>query len=51
MLASWSVEVSRFRKVMPVDYKRVLTVTAEAEAEGLSEDETVVRIMEAAKAK
>ncbi len=51
MLASWSVEVSRFRKVMPVDYKRVLTVTAEAEAEGLTEDETVVRIMEAAKAK
>jgi glutamate synthase (NADPH) large chain len=49
MLASWSVEVSRFRKVMPTDYKRVLTVTRQAEAEGLSEDETVMRIMEAAK--
>ncbi|MEZ5297396.1 MAG: glutamate synthase large subunit [Ilumatobacteraceae bacterium] len=51
MLASWSVEVSRFRKVMPVDYKRVLTVTAEAEAEGLGEDEVVARIMAAAAAK
>jgi glutamate synthase (NADPH/NADH) large chain len=49
MLASWSVEVSRFRKVMPVDYKRVLTVTKQAEAEGLDEDATVARIMEAAK--
>jgi glutamate synthase (NADPH/NADH) large chain len=49
MLASWSVEVSRFRKVMPTDYKRVLTVTRQAEAEGLSEDETVARIMEAAR--
>jgi glutamate synthase (NADPH/NADH) large chain len=50
MLASWPVEVSRFRKVMPTDYKRVLTVTAEAEAEGLSEDEIVMRVMDAAKA-
>ena len=49
MLASWSVEVSRFRKVMPVDYKRVLTVTAEARAAGLTEDETVAKVMEAAK--
>ena len=50
MLASWPVEVSRFRKVMPTDYKRVLTVTAQARAEGLSEDETVDRVMEAARA-
>ena len=49
MLASWSVEVSRFRKVMPTDYKRVLTVMKESEAAGLSDDETVDRIMEAAK--
>jgi glutamate synthase (NADPH/NADH) large chain len=49
MLASWSVEVSKFRKVMPVDYKRVLTVMAAAEAEGLDEAETVERIMEAAR--
>ena len=32
MLASWSVEVSRFRKVMPTDYKRVLTVMKESQA-------------------
>jgi glutamate synthase (NADPH/NADH) large chain len=49
MLASWSVEVSRFRKVMPVDYKRVLTVIKDSEAAGLSEDETVDKIMEAAR--
>jgi len=49
MLASWPVEVSRFRKVMPVDYKRVLTVMKESEAAGLTEDETVARVMEAAR--
>ena len=50
MLTSWSVEVSRFRTVMPMDYKRVLTVMKEAEQAGLSDDETVARVMEAAKA-
>jgi glutamate synthase (NADPH/NADH) large chain len=49
MLASWSVEVSRFRKVMPIDYKRVLTVMEESAAAGLTEDETVAKIMEAAR--
>ncbi|HSH12000.1 MAG TPA: glutamate synthase subunit alpha, partial [Ilumatobacter sp.] len=49
MLAGWSVEVSRFRKVMPVDYKRVLTVMAQAESEGLDEDAIVDRVMEAAR--
>src|SRR4051794_26330733 len=49
MLASWSVEVSRFRKVMPSDYKRVLTVMKQSAAEGLSNDETVARIMEVAR--
>jgi hypothetical protein len=33
---------------MPTDYKRVLRVMAEAEAEGLDEDETLHRVMEAA---
>ena len=47
MLVAWSVEVSRFRKVMPVDYKRVLAVIAQAESESLDENETVNRIMEA----
>ena len=38
LLASWSVKVSRFRKVMPLDYRRVLTVMKQAEAEGLDEE-------------
>ena len=49
MLDAWSVEVSRFRKVMPVDYRRVLTVMAQAKSEGLDEAETVNRVMEAAR--
>jgi glutamate synthase (NADPH/NADH) large chain len=49
LLASWSLKVSEFRKVMPTDYKRVLNVIAEAEAAGLDEDETVNAIMEAAR--
>ncbi len=47
LLASWSVAVSRFRKVMPLDYQPVLTVMKQAETEGLSEDETMKRVMEA----
>ncbi|WP_420453579.1 glutamate synthase large subunit [Ilumatobacter sp.] len=50
MLNSWAVEVSRFRKVMPIDYKRVLTVIAESENAGLDEEQTVEKIMEAARA-
>ncbi|MFK7918722.1 MAG: glutamate synthase large subunit [Ilumatobacter sp.] len=49
ILNSWPVEVSKFRKVMPTDYKRVLTVIETSEAAGLTEDETVAKIMEAAK--
>jgi glutamate synthase (NADPH/NADH) large chain len=48
ILAAWDTEVTRFRKVMPDDYRRVLTVMREAEAAGLSEDETLQRVMEAA---
>ena len=50
MLASWSVEVSRFRKVMPTDYKRVLDGDRRsAEAAGLDQEATVAKIMEAAR--
>jgi glutamate synthase (NADPH/NADH) large chain len=49
MLAAWSVEVSRFRKVMPVDFKRVLSVMAHAQSEGLDEAAIVDRVMEAAR--
>ena len=33
---------------MPQDYKRVLNVMREAALEGLSEDETLARVMESA---
>ncbi len=50
MLRAWNVEVSKFRKVMPTDYKRVLTVMADAKAEGLDEQQTTDRVMESARA-
>jgi glutamate synthase (NADPH/NADH) large chain len=46
ILAQWGTEVAAFRKVMPEDYRRVLTVMREAAAAGLSEEETLVRVME-----
>ena len=48
ILQSWDVEVGSFRKVMPSDYKRVLTVIADSTAAGLDEQQTVDKIMEAA---
>jgi glutamate synthase (NADPH/NADH) large chain len=48
LLAGWSVAVSHFRKVMPLDYRRVLAVMKQAETEGLTEQETLDRVMEAA---
>jgi glutamate synthase (NADPH/NADH) large chain len=48
ILGQWESEVDSFRKVMPSDYKRVLTVMAEAEAEGLAEEERLSRVMAAA---
>jgi glutamate synthase (NADPH/NADH) large chain len=49
VLRAWTVEVSKFRKVMPTDYKRVLAVMAEAEAEGLDEQQTTERVMQSAR--
>jgi glutamate synthase (NADPH/NADH) large chain len=48
LLANWDVEVGRFRKVMPQDYKRVLTVMRESAEGGLSESDALGRVMEAA---
>jgi glutamate synthase (NADPH) large chain len=48
LLTAWESEVEAFRKVMPKDYQRVLAVMREAEAAGLSEDETLQRVMAAA---
>ena len=49
ILNAWTVEVSSFRKVMPRDYKKVLNVLAIAKAEGLDEEATANRVMEAAR--
>ncbi|MEX2245073.1 MAG: glutamate synthase large subunit [Dehalococcoidia bacterium] len=48
LLTQWESEVESFRKVMPHDFKRVLTVMDEAAASGLSEEETLKRVMAAA---
>jgi glutamate synthase (NADPH/NADH) large chain len=48
LLEQWESEADSFRKVMPQDYKRVLTVMSEAAASGLTEDETLERVMVAA---
>jgi len=48
LLSQWESEVESFRKVMPEDFKRVLAVMDEAAASGLSEEETLSRVMAAA---
>jgi len=45
LLDDWPSAVRRFTEVMPADYKRVLTARAEAEREGLDDDETATRMM------
>jgi glutamate synthase (NADPH/NADH) large chain len=49
LLEDWEAAVARFAKVMPTDFKRVLTVLSESEAAGLTEEQTVDRVMEAAR--
>ncbi len=46
LLADWPAATERFTLVMPRDFKRVLGVRADAEAEGLDEDQINSRIME-----
>ena len=43
LLDDWATAVRRFTELMPTDYKRVLAAKEEAEAEGLSDDETPSR--------
>ncbi len=45
----WSSEAANFKRVMPIDYERVLGVMAKAEAEGLDEQATLDRVMEASR--
>jgi glutamate synthase (NADPH/NADH) large chain len=49
VLASWTIESGRFRKVMPTDYRRVLDVMEEARRDGLDEHATLERVMEASR--
>ncbi len=49
ILGDWDGALASFRKVMPRDYKRVLSVIAESKAAGLDETQTVDKIMEAAR--
>ena len=48
LLADWTYTLQCFRKVMPLDYKRVLDVMRAAETEGMSEQEALGRVMVAA---
>ena len=47
LLDDWSTAVRRFTEVMPSDFKKVLAAKEKAEEEGLSDDETASRMMEA----
>jgi glutamate synthase (NADPH) large chain len=47
LLADWPAAVRRFTEVMPTEYKLVLAAKEEAEEEGLSDDETAAKMMEA----
>jgi glutamate synthase (NADPH/NADH) large chain len=49
LLASWPASLAAFKKVMPTDYSRVLNVMKQAEADGLDEQSTLDRVMEAAR--
>ncbi|HEY0583180.1 MAG TPA: glutamate synthase large subunit [Chloroflexota bacterium] len=48
LLSDWGAVARRFRKIMPRDYKRVLTVIREAEESGFSEQEALGQVMVAA---
>ena len=48
LLADWPGASARFAKIMPTDYKQVLTTRAAAQRSGLTEQQTLDKIMEAA---
>nr|WP_269140116.1 glutamate synthase large subunit [Aeromicrobium terrae] len=48
LLGDWERALGRFTEIMPVNYRKILEAQAEAEAEGLSEDDTTARMMEVA---
>jgi len=48
LLGNWEQSVMRFTEIMPSNYRLVLEAQREALEEGLTEDETTVRMMEVA---
>ena len=48
LLGSWEQSLERFTEIMPVNYRLVLEARAEAESEGLSDEDTTTRMMEVA---
>jgi glutamate synthase (NADPH/NADH) large chain len=49
ILGDWEAEIAHFKKVMPIDYARVLGVMKQADIDGLDEQQTLDRVMEAAR--
>ncbi|WP_375425184.1 glutamate synthase large subunit [uncultured Friedmanniella sp.] len=49
LLGDWATAQGRFRKVLPRDYARVVAAREQAESEGLDDETTTVKMMEAAK--
>jgi glutamate synthase (NADPH/NADH) large chain len=49
LLADWTVAAGQFKRVMPIDYQRVLNVMEQAQADGLDEAATLDRVMEASR--
>ncbi len=48
LLEDWAASVARFTEIMPVNYRKVLEAREQAEAEGLSDEDTTARMMEVA---
>jgi glutamate synthase (NADPH/NADH) large chain len=45
LLADWPATVTRFSKIMPRDYKRVLEIRAQAERDGLDFDKLIMAVI------
>ena len=49
LLDNWAKASMQFKRVMPIDYQRVLKVMAQAQVDGLDEAATLDRVMEASR--
>ena len=49
IVGAWETEAGNFKRVMPVDYERVLDVMRQAEFDGLDEEQTLAKVMEASR--